>query len=109
MAQRILETQYFFGNSQHNFVFDKNGRSPYLESRMSVPFGSGGSSVISDQYTGNLLFYTDGVQLFDQSHQLIAGYAVLNGDSSLNQPSAVCPNPAIQGNYFLFTNSADMI
>ena len=104
VGQRILETQYFFGNSNNNFVYDKNGRELHLETRQATPFGSGGSAVISDQFTGNLLFYTDGVQLFDQSHQLISGFTTLTGDSSLNQPAVVTPFPAGGERYFIFTN-----
>lgn len=103
-SQRILNTQYFFGNSNNNFVFDKNGREVHLQERQVTPFGMGGSAVISDQFNGNLLFYTDGVQLFDQSHQLIAGYSVLNGDSALNQPAVVSPNPSSPDLYYVFTN-----
>ena len=104
-GQRILDTQYFFGNSNNNFVFDKNGREIYVEERMATPFGSGGSGVISDQYTGNLLFYTDGVQIFDQSHNLIDGFTALSGDSSLNQAAVVSPNPNASNQYYIFTNS----
>lgn len=104
-GQRILDTQYFFGNSNFNFVYDKNGREPLLEERMVAPFGSSGSGVISDQFNGNLLFYSDGVQVFDQSHQLVAGFSTLSGDSSINQPVVVAPNPSAANNYFIFTNS----
>lgn len=104
-GQQILDTQYFFGNSTNNFVFDKNGRDVHVEERQVAPFGTGGSAVISDQFNGNLLFYTDGVQLFDQSHQLISGFTTLNGDSSLNQPAVVSPFPTSQDRYYVFTNS----
>ncbi len=105
IGQRILDTQYFFGNSSSNFVYDKNGREIYLEERQATAFGSGGSGVISDQFTGNLLFYSDGVQVFDQSHQLITGATTLNGDSSINQAAVVVPNPGVLNQYFVFTNS----
>ncbi len=105
LGQRIVDTQYFFGNSTNNFVFDKNGRELYLEERMAAPFGSGGSGVISDQFTGNLLFYSDGVQVFDQSHQLISGFTTLTGDSSINQAVIVVPNSGPPNEYFVFTNS----
>ncbi|MDW3193318.1 MAG: PKD domain-containing protein [Cytophagales bacterium] len=106
-GQRILDTQYFFGNTTDNFVFDKNGRDVHLEDRQVAPFGMGGSAVISDQFNGNLLFYTDGVQVFDQSHQLVAGYSALNGDSSLNQPAVVVPNPSSRDLYYIFTNPSN--
>lgn len=103
-SQRILDTQYFFGNTTDNFIFDKNGRDVHLEERQVAPFGMGGSAVISDQFNGNLLFYSDGVQVFDQSHQLVAGYTTLNGDSSLNQPAVVVPDPSGTDLYYIFTN-----
>ncbi len=103
-AQRILETQYFFGNTADNFVFDKNGREIYEEQRMAGPFGTGGPAVLSDQLTGNLLLYTDGVQVYDQSHQIMAGSTTLNGDSSINQAAVVVPFSATTDRYFILTN-----
>ncbi|MEM9324653.1 MAG: PKD domain-containing protein [Bacteroidota bacterium] len=106
-AQRILETQYFFGNSADNFVFDKNGREIYEEERMASPFGSGGPAVLSDQFTGNLLLYSDGVQIYDQSHQPIVGTVALSGDSAINQAAVVVPNSGTTNRYFILTNPYD--
>jgi len=104
-AQKISETQWFFGASVHNLQFDKNGDRPYPEERMNADFGTAGSTVISNQYNGNLLFYSDGVRVYDGSNQLIAGFVPLNGNPNINVPAVSCPVPNSLSEYFIFTNS----
>ena len=103
MAQNITETQWFFGNDSSNLQIDKNGDLAYLENRMATPFGTGGSTVISDHLTGNLIFYSDGQRVYDASHQLLASN--LSGDPRINQPAVSCPVPGNDGRYYIFTNS----
>ncbi len=105
LAQNISETNWYFGNSSQNLVFDLNGRDAYLQNNQATPFGTGGSAVITDQFTGNLLFYSDGEQIFDGGHNLIFGG--LSGNSAINVPVATAPVSASPGQYYLFTNSGN--
>ena len=102
-AQNITETRWYFGNSSENLVFDKNGRDVYLETTQSTPFGNVGAVTITDQFTGNLLFYSDGTQIFDASHALVPGGTGLIGNPAINSPAVATPgnNP---GEYMIFTN-----
>ena len=68
-CQKITETQWFFGNSIANMQFDKNSILVYEEERMNQQFGIGGPAVISDEFSGNLFIYSDGVNIYDASHQ----------------------------------------
>ncbi len=104
-AQNVTETRWYFGNSAENLVFDRNGRDVYLQTDQSSAFGSGGAVTITDQFTGNLLFYSDGSQVFDVSHSLTPTGIGLNGDPSINVPVVTCPVPGSPGQYYLFTNS----
>ncbi|MDH5610268.1 MAG: PKD domain-containing protein, partial [Cyclobacteriaceae bacterium] len=104
-SQLITETQWFFGNSKANLQFDKNGDRVYGETRMVGSFGMGGPAVISDQYTGNLLFYCDGQAIYDASHRVVPGGSGLAGNPSINQSAVACPLPASGTQYFIFTNS----
>lgn len=104
-AQNVTETRWYFGNSAENLVFDRNGREVHLQTDQAIPFGAAGAATITDQFTGNLLFYTDGVQVFDASHAMTPAGAVLTGDPSINVPVVTCPVVGTAGQYHLFTNS----
>lgn len=104
-AQEVTETRWYFGNSAENLVFDRNGRDVYLQTDQFTPFGSAGAATITDQFTGNLLFYTDGVNVYDVSHSLLPGGGGLNGNASINVPVVTCPVTDNPGQYYLFTNS----
>ena len=105
LAQNITETNWFFGNSPQNLVFDLNGRDASVFSNQATPFGDGGSTVITDQFTGNILFYCDGQQIFDASHTLLT--TALSGDPSINVPVVSAPVGGSMGQYYLLTNSGN--
>ncbi len=107
-AQNVTETRWYFGNSPENLVFDRNGRDVYLETTQSTPFGTGGAVTITDQFTGNLLFYSDGEQVFDGSHAEIptfSGGTNLSGNPAINSPAVAAPVTGNPGQYYIFTNS----
>ncbi|MFT6865443.1 MAG: gliding motility-associated-like protein [Cyclobacteriaceae bacterium] len=108
-AQNITEKNWFFGNSQQNLVFDKSGREVVLEDDQSIAFGFGvgGSAVINDQFTGDLLFYSDGLRVYDANHNLLPGIfsSSLSGNTSFNQAVVTCPVPGSLEQYYIFTNS----
>ena len=108
-AQNLTETLWYFGNSPSNLVFDANGREAIAEENQMTPFGIGGSAVIVDQFTGNLLFYTDGVQIFDATHNPLPASAGLNGLTTLNVPVVTAPVTGQPGRYYLFTNTRSTI
>ncbi|HIF14014.1 MAG TPA: T9SS type B sorting domain-containing protein [Bacteroidetes bacterium] len=61
-----------------------------------------GCASISDE-NGNLLFYTDGVSLWDKNHQLMPNGAGLLGNVSATQSSIIIPKPGSNDIYFIFT------
>ncbi|MEM9895260.1 MAG: PKD domain-containing protein [Bacteroidota bacterium] len=107
VGQGITETRWYFGNSPENLVFDLNGRDVITQTDQSTPFGMGGAVTLTDQLTGNLLFYSDGTQVFDVSHALVPNGIVLNGNPAINNPVATCPVPGSPGEFYLFTNSGN--
>ena len=104
-AQNVTETRWYFGNSAENLVFDRNGRDVYLQTDQATPFGIAGAVTITDQFTGNLLFYTDGINVYDVSHSILPNGAGLSGISTINIPVVTCPITNNPGQYYLFTNS----
>lgn len=71
----------------------------------SVSLSSGGSAVISDQ-EGNLLFYTDGTQVWNTHHETMPNGQGLMGSSLADQPAIIVPNPGNPNLYYIFTVSA---
>lgn len=111
VAQNITETQWYFGNSPDAFVMDKNGRTPNIVDNQVTPFGTNGSTVISDQEKGNLLFYSDGEIIYDNTHQALPGLgaATLSADLTKIQPVVSCPFPDGTPQYYIFTNTGSAI
>ncbi len=104
-SQNVTETRWYFGNSSENLVFDRNGRDVRLQTDQATPFGTAGAVTITDQFSGNLLFYTDGINVYDASHTILPNGAGLAGVATINVPVVTCPVTDNPGQYYLFTNS----
>lgn len=63
-----------------------------------------GSSSISD-FNGNILFYTDGVKVWDRTNTQIA--TGLNGGPSGTQSATIVPKPGTSNQWYIFTGGQD--
>ena len=61
-----------------------------------------GCSAISDNL-GNLLFYTDGVTIYNRNHSPMPNGTGLNGNTSSAQSAIIVKDPSIQNTYFIIT------
>jgi len=61
-----------------------------------------GCATISDTQ-GDLLFYTDGVTVYNKNHAIMANGTGLKGDSSSVNSAIIVPKPGNPNNYFIFT------
>lgn len=61
-----------------------------------------GCSTISDA-DGNLLFYTDGILVYDRSHNIMQNGAGLRGNPSSSQSGIIIPKPGDPNIYYIFT------
>ncbi len=61
-----------------------------------------GCSSISD-YNGNLLFYTDGITIWNRNHQPMPNGTGLGGHTSSTQSGIIVPSPASPDIYYVFT------
>lgn len=61
-----------------------------------------GCATISDS-TGNLLFYTDGVIVWDKSHSIMPNGRSLLGNTSSTQSAIIIPRPNNTDQYYIFT------
>jgi len=104
-SQGFSSHNWTFGNSSQWIAFNKSDSLPVLMTGQ-FPIGTGGSATASNPVSGALLFYSDGVNVYDASHQLMMGGAGLNGNNLGNQPVAICNVPGSPDQYYIFSNSA---
>jgi hypothetical protein len=62
----------------------------------------GGTASISDS-KGNLLFYTNGENVWNRKHEIMPNGSGLHGDLATNQSSLIVPKPGESSKYYLFT------
>jgi gliding motility-associated-like protein len=103
-AQELSRHNWYFGNSTHAIRFDRtNNDAELITKNLNQPFGIGGSGVATDHTNRNLLFYTDGANIYDANGQVMPNGAGLGGASVTNQPVALCPVPGQANQFFVFT------
>lgn len=61
-----------------------------------------GCSAMSDR-NGNLLFYTDGITVWNRNHQVMANGANLNGDTLCTQSALITGYPGNDSLFYIFT------
>lgn len=85
---------YFAG-----ITFNTNPPSALPNSAM---WANEGSATISDN-NGMLLFYTNGMEIWDRNHMLMPNGTGLNGSLTCTQSALVIPKPGASGIYYVFT------
>ncbi|WP_045467196.1 T9SS C-terminal target domain-containing protein [Sporocytophaga myxococcoides] len=63
---------------------------------------NGGSASISDP-SGNLLFYTDGINIYTNDNKIMQGGTGLKGNSDSSQSAIIVPDPRANNIYYVFT------
>lgn len=61
-----------------------------------------GTAAISDE-NGNLLFYTDGIKVWNSNHSVINAGPNLSGDLGSTQSALIVPRPGSEKFYYIFT------
>src|SRR6188768_2267583 len=86
-AQDFSGYNWYFGGGNTGIRFSRSTDAPSVVTN-KFPLGIGGSAVATDPTTGNLIFYSDGEQIIDASHQLMLNGGIV-GDNARNQPVAI--------------------
>ncbi len=89
---------WYFGLNA-GLTFNTNPPSALLNGALST---SEGSAVMSDA-AGNLLFYTDGILVYDRNHTTMPNGNGLLGNPSSAQSAIIIPKPGSTTNYYIFT------
>ena len=100
-SQNEANNWYFGENAGLNFSNDDP--VPLLNGQLNT--GEGCAS-ISDT-DGNLLFYTDGITVFNASHGAMPNGTELNGDFSSTHSAIIIPKPNSSNIYYIFTSDDD--
>jgi len=92
---------WIFGN---NAGLDFNGPAPVPILGSNMQTIEGCASIANS--TGSLLFYTNGIEVWDQSHTVMANGTGLLGDESATQSAIIIPHPGVPLFYFIVTIDA---
>lgn len=65
-----------------------------------------GTATVCDRNTGQLLFYTDGVTIWNAKHQIMQNGRDIQGHSSSTQAALIIPIPEDSSQYYVFTTGA---
>ena len=92
-------SNWYFGNGA-GITFNNDGSiTPVTNGKLDT---FEGCATISDSF-GNLLFYTDGIKVFNKNHAVIQNGTGLYGDSSSTQSAIIVPKPDNLDVYYIFT------
>ncbi|RZN82135.1 MAG: T9SS type B sorting domain-containing protein [Winogradskyella sp.] len=98
-AQQEASNWYFGDNA--GIRFDQDGTITALsDGQLSTDEGC---TSISDKDTGALLFYTDGITVFDANGNIMANGTGLHGSPSSTQSAIIIPKPMDNDIYYVFT------
>lgn len=101
---------YLPGNGQNQANWWFFGEFAGMDFNNGTPVATGigqldtieGCASIAD-FCGALLFYTDGITVWDSTHQIMLNGDGLLGDPSSTQSAIVIPQPSNNNRYFIFT------
>ncbi|MFI5204223.1 MAG: T9SS type A sorting domain-containing protein [Flavobacteriales bacterium] len=88
---------WFFGTYAY---LDFSGGAPVVG--MGPLTTTEGTASMSDA-AGNLMFYTNGVDVWDSTHTIMSNGSGLMGDVSTTQSAIVVPSPVTNTQYYIFT------
>lgn len=105
-AQNFSGHNWYFGNSNLAIRFGRSDNAASLTTNKANLSGTGGSAVATNPVNGNLLFYTDGVNVYDVTHTPMPGGTGLPGDAASNQAVVVAKVPGSSTEYYVIMREA---
>lgn len=94
------DNHWYFG-FRAGLDFSSGTPVPVLEGQLNSTEATGS---ISDA-EGNLLFYTNGLTVWNKDHQVMDNGEGLLGDTSTSQSGLIVPKPGAAGHYYIFTGA----
>ncbi len=90
---------WYFGNGA-GLDFNGGAPVPLIDGQLSTLEGC---ASIADRNTGQLLFYTDGITVWDANHNMMPNGNWLGGNPSSTQSGIIVPAPGNPDLYYIFT------
>lgn len=101
-AQSPSTSTWYFGN-RAGVAFREGSVQVLADGQMSTLEGC---ATVSDPTTGELLFYTDGVTVWNRLHEVMPNGTGLFGDRTTAQSAIIMPAPGRQSVYYIFNPAA---
>ncbi|WP_019949186.1 TolB family protein [Hymenobacter aerophilus] len=102
LAQREQSIWLFGQQAGLQFPADGGTPTPLLTSKMATYEGS----AVATNKQGQLLFYTNGENVFNRQHQIMPNGRKLMGSGSSTQSALIVPDPGSGNIFYIFTTSA---
>lgn len=103
----------FVSNAQEHNIWYFGGLAG-LDFNQGTPIAIGDGKIITNEGcatisdgNGNLLFYTDGIRVWNKNHQVMENGNGLKGHPSSTQSALIIPKPGSNTVYYLFTTTAE--
>lgn len=94
-----IQTNIWYFGAKAGITFNTTPPSALLDGQVNT---SEGCATISDD-NGNILFYTDGITVWNKNHTIMPNGTGLLGDPSAAQSAVIVPKPGSLTNYYIFT------
>lgn len=109
-AQNLSNQHWYFGNTNVAVEFQRPNDTPVLITDYKTPpfnISGKGNATANKPETGDLLFYTDGFDVFDGSFQKMNGVTTTNlqADVNRNQSVIISSVPSTTDRYYIFANT----
>lgn len=101
-AQSPSTSTWYFGN-RAGIAFRQGSVDVLADGQMSTLEGC---ATVSDPTTGELLFYTDGVTVWNRLHEVMPNGTGLFGDRTTAQSAIIVPAPGRPSLYYVFNPAA---
>jgi hypothetical protein len=101
-----------FAQNENNIWYFGQNAGLDFNSGTPVPLTNGalntseGCASVADKTSGQLLFYTDGVKVWNKNHTVMPNGTGLWGDISSTQSAHIVPKPGSDTLYYIFTTDA---
>nr|MCU0384263.1 PKD domain-containing protein [Cyclobacteriaceae bacterium] len=106
-SQDFSRHNWYFGNSTQALRFDvRTNAVQRISKNLPQPLGIGGSVTVTDHTNRNLLFYSDGANIFDVTGTEMFNGQALGGSTAENQPVAASPVPGQNNLFYVFVRNA---
>lgn len=96
---------WYFGTGTDGIVFDVNN-NPVKVTNKYPNVGYEGMVVVSDPFTGDLLFYTDGITVINKNHAIMQNGSGLLAHYSCSQGVQACKMPGECKKYYIVSNAS---